>query len=234
MRVEFAQNIANHAGPLFAERLPDVEVWLGTMSNPSSAGIVSTVMGNETARGYVRGIGLQWGMGNGNHPSEYAQQYGVHIMQTEHQCGNFPPGAVPAPNDHAYAVESWDLLRKWIGKSVNSYLAWNMVLDTYGLNLDAARPWYQNALLAVDRGAGQLIVTPTYYVFRHLAQYVEPDAVRVGTEGGDALAFQNPDGSVVTVIYNQGGQTQMTVSVGGQNLQFTAPGQGWATINWQG
>ncbi len=65
---------------------------------------------------------------------------------------------------------------------------------------------------------------------------VEPSlgAVRLGTQGGDALAFRNPDGSIVTVLYNSGGETQMTLSVGGQNLQFTVPGQGWATVNWQG
>lgn len=228
----FANYIANYMGPTFASRLPDVGVWLGTMSNPNSSQIVSSVMGDQTARGYVKGIGLQWGMGDGNQPSQYSDMYGVHIMQTEHKCGNFPPGQNPAPNDHAYAVESWGYFKNWIGKGVNSYMAWNMVLDPGGLNLDAARPWHQNALLVVD--GSQLVITPTYYLFRHLAQYVEPGAVRVGTQGGDALAFLNPDGSIVTVIYNSGAETQMTISVGGENLQFSMPGQGWATVNWQG
>src|SRR5690606_12877795 len=156
--------IANYMGPLFAERLPDVEVWLGTMSNPNSASIVTSVMGNGTAAGYVRGIGLQWGMGDGNQPSRYASQYRNPIMQTEHKCGNFPTGSnsARAPNDHAYALESWGYFKNWIGKNVNSYMAWNMVLDTQGHNLDTSRLWAQNALLAVDRQAGTLVVTPTY------------------------------------------------------------------------
>ena len=79
------------------------------------------------------------------------------------------------------------------------------------------------------------MITPTYYVFRHLAQYVEPGAVRVGTQGGDALAFKNPDGSIVTVMYNSGqGDAQTTLSVGGTMVQFSIPGRGWATVNWQG
>lgn len=237
---QMANYIADHLGPLFAERLPDTEIWLGTMSNSNAdkaPAIVSAVMGNNTARGYVKGIGLQWGMEA--QASNYASQYGIHIMQTEHQCGNNPwdtgdqPVNANAPNDYAYGKRTWDLLKSWITKNVNTYLAWNMVLDTSGRNLDDARIWHQNALLVVDRGQGRLIETPAYYVFRHFAQYVEPGAVRVGTQGGDAVAFKNPDGSIVTVLYNSGGPTQATVAVGGKNLQFDMPGDGWATVNWQ-
>src|SRR5690606_26419616 len=137
-----------------------------------------------------------------------ASSYQVPVMQTEHKCGNYPwengTDQSRAPNDHAYAEESWGFFTNWIRKSVNSYMAWNMVLDTIGLSLDEVRPWAQNALLAVDRNSSTLVVTPTYYVFRHLAQYVEPGAVRVEVQGGDALAFQNPDGSIVTVLFNSG------------------------------
>ena len=169
--------IANHMGPLFAERLPDTEIWLGAMSNPNSSSIVSTVMGGAAAE-YVSGIGLQWGMGDGNQATDYANQYNVPIMQTEHKAGNYPWQAGyrsdRAPNDHAYALESWGFFKNWIGKGVNSYMAWNMVLDTIGRSLDDVRPWNQNALLAVDRNSGELIATPYYWVFRHLSQYVEP------------------------------------------------------------
>lgn len=233
-----ADYIANYLGPLFAERLPTTQVWLGTMSNPNDSSIVSSVMGNGTAKGFVKGIALQWGMGDGNLPSQYGSQYGIPIMQSEHKCGNYPwegGNASRAPNDHAYAVESWGFLKNWIGKNVNSYMAWNMVLDTVGRSLDTVRPWAQNALLTVDRGTGTLNLTPTYFVFRHLGQYVEPGAVRVGTQGGDALAWKNPDGSVVTVMYNSGQQAaNTTLSVAGATLQFSIPGRGWATVNWQG
>lgn len=233
-----ADYIANHLGPLFAERLPDTQVWLGTMSNPNDSNIVSAVMGNATARGFVKGIALQWGMGDGNLPSQYASQYQIPIMQSEHKCGNYPwegGNANLAPNDHAYAEESWGFFKNWIGKNVNAYMAWNMVLDTVGRNLDNVRPWAQNALLAVDRATGELKITPTYYLFRHLGQYVEPGAVRVATQGGDVLAFKNPDGSIVAVVHNQGQQAaDTTLAVAGTTLQFSVPARGWATVNWQG
>jgi glucosylceramidase len=37
-----------------------------------------------------------------------------------------------APNDQAYAVESWGLIRDWIKAGVTAYSTWNMVLDTVG------------------------------------------------------------------------------------------------------
>ena len=228
--------IVDHIGPLFEERLPDVEIWLGTLSNPDSTAFVEAVMSSPAASDYIRGISLQWNMGV-NAP-QYATQYGLPIMQSEHQCGNYPwnpvgsPSYVPtAPNDYAYAVESWRLIKEWLERGVNSYLAWNMVLDSVGLSLDTERPWAQNALLIVEDG--HLNATPFYGVFRHLAAFVEPGATRVGVTGdADALAFENVDGSVVAVFYNADAERQMSVGIGDSTLEFTIPAHGWATVNW--
>lgn len=231
---QYVEYIGQHLGPLLEQRGLDTEIWVGTMSNTSvGPGIVSAVMADGTASQYIKGIGLQWGMVS--RAAEYGRNYGLHVMQTEHQCGNNPwetPGTQNrAPNDHAYGVETWGRFKNWIvDGNVNSYLAWNMVLDTGGRSLDTQRPWAQNALLAVDTGSGQLIQTPAYFVFRHLAAYVYPGAVRLSTSGGDAIAFRNPDESIVVAIYNSGGARDMTVGVGGTTLQFSAPGSGWATV----
>lgn len=123
-----------------------------------------------------------------------AKHYDLPVWQTEHRCGNYPwmtPfDAAMAPNDDAYAVESWGLIRDWIKAGVTAYSAWNMVLDTVGVGIDSTRVWPQDALLVVDSSAKSLIVTPTYYVFRHLSQFVAPGAKVVATSGGDALAFK--------------------------------------------
>jgi glucosylceramidase len=224
-----------------------VDIWCGTLSNDATAQTYWNDA-NSIAGGDIVGGALQWN----NVPlvSTIANS-GKLVMQSEHQCGNYPwlgstatsradanrDNFLPnmAPNNHAYGEESWDLITNWVEAGVNIYSAWNMVLDTIGMNLDQTRAWPQNALLAVDTNSGTLEVTPAYYVFRHIGQYVEPNAVRLGTQGGDALAFRNPDGSIVTIMYNSGGSAaQTTLSVGGQSLQFQIPAHGWATVNWQG
>jgi glucosylceramidase len=156
----------------------------------------------------------------------------LEIWQTEHQCGNFPNGSNSnrAPNDFAYGVESWGYIRDWIKLGVNHYSAWNMVLDTVGRSLDTVRPWAQNAPLVVDVAAQELIVSPAYYVMRHVSQYADPGGNVVGTSSNDAIAFKNPDGTIVAVIYANAART-ITVSIAGKRLQFQMPGQGWATLN---
>jgi len=229
--------IREFLGPLFADRLPGREIWMGTMSNPTlDKNIVDAVMTDGGASAFVTGIGVQWSQDQ--HVPGYLSSYQVPVMQTEHRCGNFPNPQQTninlAPNDDAYARESWGYIAHYIRQGVSYYMAWNMILDTVGRNLDEVRPWAQNALLAVDVQAGMLKVTPTYYVFRHVAQYVDPDSTRVDVDGGDSVAWKNPDGDIVVVFYNDGGSpTVENVSIGGSTFAVTVPGQGWATVNWQ-
>ena len=55
----------------------------------------------------------------------------------------------------------------------------------------------------------------------------------MSTTGGDALAFKNPDGTIVAVIYNSGGAKNAIVQIAGKKLQFAMPSNGWATVNWK-
>ncbi len=228
--------VTDYLGPTLAQRSPSTEIWFGTLSAPEDTAHLSAVLNDPEALGYIKGFGLQW---NTIDSVATAAATGLPVLQTEHKCGNyhwldtFNPDR--PPNDHAYAEESWGLIRDWINKGVNAYSAWNMVLDTVGKNLDYQRPWPQNALLTVDRSSRKLTPTPAYFVFRHLSQYVDPGALVLGTTGSaDALAFKNPDGSIVTVVYNSGSQASpITLSVGGATLQFEVPARGWATVNRQ-
>lgn len=230
--------IRDYLGPTFADRGVDAQIYLGTMSNADAGKdgtIISTVTADSGAMKYVKGFGLQWNMIDS---VSSLKSRNLPIIQTEHKCGNYPwqtdtfnPNT--APNDYAYAVESWGLITSWVKAGVNSYSAWNMVLDSAGKNLDPQRPWPQNALLTVNTSAKTLTVTPTYYVFRHVSQFVDPGAKVVGTSGGDALGFKNPDGTIVAVVYNSGSARKSIISIGGKRLQFDMPANGWATVNWK-
>ncbi len=228
----FTKFVGQYLGPAFDSAGLSTKIMLGTMSASSGDGaIVTSVMGNAAAKSYIKVLGYQWTMLNS---VASAKSYNLPIWQTEHQCGNYPWASgyvsAAAPNDQAYGVESWGLLRNWIKAGVTAYSAWNMVLDTVGKGIDTTRDWAQNALLAINTSSKTINVTPTYYVFRHMSQFVDPGAKVVATTGGDALAFKNPSGSIVTVMYNSGAATTYTVSVGGKLLQFAMPANGWATI----
>jgi glucosylceramidase len=234
----YTKFIGTYLGPTFASQGVTASIYLGTMSNNDSGKdgtIVTTVNADATASKYIKGFGLQWNM---LPVVASLTSKNLPILQTEHKCGNYPWDTAnfhsdKAPNDHAYGVETWGLIRDWLKANVTSYSSWNMVLDTIGVGLDAGRLWPQNALLTVDRTAKVLTATPAYYVFRHFSQYVAPGAKRVAVSGTsvDALAFKNPDGSIVAVMYNAGTAAKTTTfSIGGARLQISVPANGFATI----
>jgi glucosylceramidase len=214
-----------------------VKVMLGTFANGSYGkdfDIASTALADATATSFLSVIGAQWGALDANQLAELDAD--LPVWATEHKGGNYPFQAnyvaEAAPNDHAYGVESWGYIREAITKiGVTSYNAWNMVLDKVGWSLDTSRDWAQDALLVAD--GGRVMPTPAYYVFRHVSQYAVPGAKVVRTSGGDAVAFQNPDGSLVAVLYNSGPATDAyVVAIGGKKFQFAMPQSGWATLKY--
>jgi glucosylceramidase len=237
----YTKFVGQYLAPAFSQAQLSTKIMLGTNSNGSSGKdttVVTSVMGDATAKGLVKVIGLQWSMLDNYkaNPSSF-DMYNLPIWATEHMCGNYPwnpsglPAYVePAPNNQAYGVESWGYIRDAIKAGVTAYNAWNMVLDPVGKGNDTVRQWSQDSLLVVNTTSKTLIVTPAYYVFRHVSQYVQPAAKVVATSGGDALAFKNPDGSVVAAMYNSGGASSYIVQIKGQKLQFSMPATGWATV----
>jgi glucosylceramidase len=228
----YTKFIGAHLGPAVADAGLTTRIMLGTFNGGGSdRSIVASVMTDAAARAYIDVVGYQWGMRSS---VDAARSFHVPVWQSEHQCGNYPwvqPfDANQAPNDAAYAVESWGLIRDWIRAGVTAYSAWNMVLDTVGVGIDTTRVWPQDALLTVDTATGTLNVTPTYHVFRHTSHFVGPGAKVLPTHGGDALAFRNTDGSAVVVMFNAGAARTMIVSTRGKKLQFPMPAKGWATV----
>jgi glucosylceramidase len=227
--------VGKYLGP--AMKAINVKVMLGTLSNAGDAGrndldISSAVLADSTAKSFVSLVGVQWGVLDKVVGGQTFS--GLPIWATEHKCGNYPwmssYNKTKAPNDQAYGVESWGYIRDAITKGkVTSYSAWNMVLDSSGLGNDTSRDWKQDALLVAD--GGKVTVTQAYNVFRHFSQYVVPGAKVVGTSGGDAVGFKNPDGSIVAVMYNSGAaNAAYVVAIGGKKVQFSMPSAGWATV----
>jgi glucosylceramidase len=226
------------------------KIMLGTMSNGDNGStskdlqIVQAVMSDSSAKSIPTVMGLQWGMldlyegkSSGVGPSNFMTG-NMAVWATEHKCGNYPwnPGGTipaykePAPNDQAYGAESWGYIVDAINKGgVTAYNAWNMVLDPNGKGNDMIRQWSQDALLVVN--GTSLVQTPAYYVFRHASQYAAVGAKVISGTGDSFLAFKNPDGSEVAVVYNMGGaNANYIVQLKGTKYQFSMPGTGWATV----
>jgi glucosylceramidase len=232
----FTTFIGRYLGPALATANPTAQIMLGTMSNPggnADVAVANAVLADATAKSYCKFMGVQWGMSDANQITNLKNRgAGIPIWLSEHRCGGQPGANVAtAPNDIAYGRESWGYIRDAIRNGLTMYNTWNMVLDRGGKGIDNTRVWAQNALLVADAGA--LTLTPAYYVFRHVSQYVAPGAKRIDATGGDAVAFKNPDGSLVAAMYNSGAANNAyVVSIGGKRLQFAMPASGWATVKF--
>jgi len=243
-KATYSAFIGNHLGP--AMQSLGVKVMLGTLSNANTDfDIAAAAAADATAKKFLAVVGAQWNTLDAGKLN--ALNSGLPFWATEHKCGNYPfckksgdcasemgiYTSSQAPNDQAYAVESWGYIRDAISKvKVSAYNAWNMVLDKNGLGIDTSREWKQDALLVAD--GGTVTQTPAYFVFRHVSQYVTPGATVVGTTGGDALAFKNPDGSLVAVMFNSGSaNAKYVLAIGGKKFQFAMPGNGWATVKYK-
>ena len=103
---------------------------------------------------------------------------------------------------HRYARDIIGCLNNW----VDGWIDWNMVLDKQG-----GPNWFENwcvAPIIVDPEADEVYFTPIYYTLAHFSKYIRPGAIVIGVEKTDdelmVTATQNPDGSIATVIFNEG------------------------------
>jgi len=206
---------------------------------------LTMVMSDAAAKPFIKYIGVEWDLLD--KVEQTPLTYTVPVWATEHKCGNYPfypsgrpatsttpaigPYTEPPANDQSYAIETWWYIRDAIKRArVTAYNAVHLVLDAGGKGNDTSRDWAQDSLLTVSGGA--ITKTQAYYVFRHFSQFVAPGAVVVTTAGGDAVAFKNPDGSLVTVVFSSAGKADYVVAIGGKKLRFAIPAGGWATLKY--
>jgi glucosylceramidase len=128
---------------------------------------------------------------------------------------------------YRYARDIIGCLNNW----VDGWIDWNMVLDRQG-----GPNWFKNWCVApviVDPEKDEVYFTPIYYTLAHFSKYIRPGAKRIGfdntNENLQLTAAENPDGSLVVVVLNEGqnpqsfrlmlGEATKRVSIQGQAIQ---------------
>lgn len=187
----FAAFVGEYLGP--AMKRLGVEVMFGTMERPNPA-MVEAIVNNPSSGEYVKGVGFQWA-GKEALPAIHASYPHLKLYQTEQECGN---GA----NDWPGALYSWDLMQHYFRHGINVYDYWNIALEEGGLSRWG---WHQNSLVVVDRATRTHRFTPEYYLLKHLSHYLRPGAryIPIIVDPTDAMAFRNPDGSLVVMLANR-------------------------------
>ncbi len=137
----------------------------------------------------------------------------------------------------------WNAENLLIGATRNwarSISLWNLALDQ---NSGPKNGGCTNCrgVVTIDDSTSPATITNNveYYVLGHLAKFVVPGAYRIdsntfGQGGIEDVAFQNPDGSIVLLVLNAGGNTgTFTVSWTGQNFTYSLAAGAVATFQWK-
>lgn len=202
---ELRDFIKIYLGPAFEENDIETEIWLGTINAPEAntelieekteayelyAGLV---LKDKDAYKYIKGVGYQWA--GKNAVAQNIEAYPeLRYYQTELECGN-------GQNTWLYAHYCFNLYRHYLNNGTNGFIYWNGALKSGG---KSTWGWSQNSMLTVDN-EGSIIYNPEYYLMKHFSNFVQKNAEVVTTSGAltaQAVAFKNPDSSVVVVVSN--------------------------------
>ncbi len=179
----------SHLGPKMESQ--GVDVWFGTCERPNVA-LIDTVLTDSVAGKYIKGVGFQWA-GRSALPVIKEKYPDMGLMMTEQECGN-------GRNDWSGVSHAWELMKYYLSNGVNTYDYWNLALLENGLSHWG---WRQNSLVTVEPEQHTFRYTIEYYLLKHVSHFVRSGArLLCLPEGTDALAFLNPDGSIVLVAAN--------------------------------
>lgn len=188
---DLATFIGSYLGPTLAQEHPSAEIWFGTIERPYVANI-DTMLSDTLASKYVKGLGFQWA-GKDAIAGAHVKYPDIRKMQTESECGD-------GSNDWKAARHTWGLIRHYLTAGANAYMYWNLALEKNGISYWG---WKQNSLVSVDTATNEAVKNPEYWLFRLLTHHVKPGAQRIAlAEGANALAFVNPDKSIIVLLEN--------------------------------
>lgn len=226
--------IRDYLGPCFEDVKADI--FLGTLNGPEDmtftfSGMkldnynryVDTILFDEEAKKYIKGIGYQWA---GRNCIERTHECfpDLEYIQTENECGN-------GENTWDYAQYVFNLLIHYLKHGVTAYTYWNMVLLNGG---ESTWGWRQNAMINIDPKTKQVVYNPEYYVMKHFAGFIKKGATRIVTEGNwnsVVVAFENPDHSKIVVMQNAMDRAEkVTLQVDGEEHTVLLPPNSFHTF----
>lgn len=123
-------------------------------------------------------------------------------------------------------------------RGAKAILLWNLALDE---NRGPINGGCTTCLGVIEvTSTGQIRKNAEFYILQHFTNFVEPGAVVIGSTQTDErllnVAFKNPDGSKVLVLYNNSGLSgqdiRVDVEMNGQRFNYAVPNGSLTTFTW--
>lgn len=188
--------IGKYLGPEMDKR--GVDVYYGTIER-ARLSLSDSILSDPDARKYIKGMTFQWA-GKDALPGLHQKYPDLPCIMSEQECGD-------GKNDWKNVEHIWDTMVHYFKYGVRSWFYWNTALRE---GVPSAWGWKQNSLVTVNPQTKTYRYTPEFYLLKHASHYVQHGAKYVNLAGtyANAMAFVNPDGSVIVLLANQKDQPQ--------------------------
>jgi glucosylceramidase len=196
------------------------------------------VLGGLTTQQLTQVAGTAWhGYGGAPGAQQLVQNMfpSLGAWETEHSGGTWI-----ADQFTSDFLEITQVLRN----SAKSYVKWSLALnENLGPNLTQNVPGLGGCdtctpIVTVNSQTGAVTKDVEFYTLGQYSKYVLPGAVRVyssNTPAISSVAFENPDGSMALIVFNNSGNSQtFKVQWGTQSFPYTLAGAAAATYTWTG
>ncbi len=223
--VEF---VKNHLGPALERASLETKIWI-LDHNYSLWGRVMDELSDPALSKYVEGVAWHGYVGT---PDAMARVHEAFPAKSTYWTEGGPDYKHP---DYASDWAKWShtfagILRNW----AQCIVGWNLVLDEQGRpNIG---PFSCGGVVTLDAKTHAVTRSGQYWAFAHYSKVVQRGARVIGSEGTlsdiDHVAFENPDGSHVLVLTNQGGGRNVQCQTGTQALDLTLDSGSITTLQW--
>jgi glucosylceramidase len=228
---EMATMLKNYWFPAFEKNHLTTKILLLDY-NWSAANLVEPLLADPAIRNSPLVGGVAW-HGYSGPPaiqSELHDRYGVEMFMTERS--GFGAGSKQQKQDMRDMV---NVFRNW-GKS---FVKWPVATDeNLGPNRGGCSICTGLVLVHTnDARAGMVEYTTEYYTLGQYTKFVTNGAVRIQSDDNPSVlnvAFQNPDGSLVLIAYNDTAETQkFKILWHARALYYTLPTNTTVTLQWR-
>lgn len=196
-----------------------------------------TYFDDPEAAKYAWGIGFHWYEDWSGGQPMYENIKRVHEAYPDKKIF-FTEGCAESFNATRY--NAWVLGEEYGRSMINDFnngmvgfTDWNIILDETGGPNHAKNFCF--APVHGDTKTGQLIYTNAYYYIGHFSKYIKPGARRISSAASRSqlltTAFQNPDGTNVVIVMNQGNaETPYFLWINGKAAEIKAKPHSIATL----
>jgi glucosylceramidase len=220
--------VKQHLGPAMQQASLDTKIWILDHNYNLWGRAVDELSDPEVYR-FVDGIAWHGYVGS---PTAMTR---VHDMFPEKHAYWTEGG--PDYKDPHYATDwaSWSstftgILRNW----AKCIVAWNLVLDEDGR--PDIGPFSCGGVVTLNSKTHEVSRSGQFHAFAHYSKVIQRDAMIFASSGEvpgiDHVAAENPDGSRVLILTNQGHEQQVQCTLRDQALTMTLPPDSITTLLW--